>query len=260
MKIKTLLLIAGILVVAGIYISDRTAEDPDYLSSKVADAGAMTASTFISFEQYDAAVTCADFVSTVDPDNPALLRIKGEALSAVGKYDEAVACYDDALTSGGEDATTLAKKAQALLKAGDLNGAVEACTAALAIDQTDLSALQTAGAASLYLGEYDQAVGYYDQLVEVRPDDAAAWIKKGDALLYISLQEEEKMKKAFKNLTGTTSATSTNFDSDAYMEAMECFNKAIALDPKTAPLLAARLLARSQISVQTCEDIVKDLG
>lgn len=260
MKLKWILLTVGILIVAGFYLSDRIAEDPDYLSEKVADAGAMTASTLISVEQYEAAAACADLASTVSPGNVALLRVKGEALSAQGKYGEAVACYDLALTAGDGGAETLAEKANALMKAGDFEGAVAACTDALALDPADLPALQTAGASNLLLGRYDEAVGYYDRVLQARPDDAAAWIKKGDALLYISLQEEQQMKEAFTDITGMTGGASFSPTPNAYMDAMECFNHAIALDPKTAPLLATRLVARSQISVQTCEDIVKNLG
>lgn len=261
MKIKWLLLTAGILVVAGFYLSDRIADDPEYLSSGVADAGTMAASTLISFEQYEAAAACADLASTVVPDNPGLLRVKGKALSAQGRYDEAVVCYDMALTTGEGDAATLSEKGKALMKAGDLEGAIAASMNALALDPVDLPALQTAGASSLLLGKYDEAVGYYDQLVRARPDDAAAWVQKGDALLYISIQEEQQMKDAFRNIRGTSSGGATfNPNPNAYMDAMECFNHAIALDPKTAPLLATRLVARSELTVQTCEDIVKNLG
>jgi tetratricopeptide (TPR) repeat protein len=259
-KLKWLLLTVGILVVAGFSLSDRIAEDPEYLSSKVADAGAVTASTLISFEQYEAAAVCADLASTVVPGNAALLRVKGEALTAQGKYGEAVACYDLALTTGDGGVATLSEKGQALMKAGDLDGAVAACTDALALDPADLPALQTAGASSLLLGKYDEAVGYYDRILQAQPESAAAWIKKGDALLYISIREEQQMKEAFRDITGMSGGASFSPNPDAYMDAMECFNHAIALDPKTAPLLATRLVARSEITVQTCEDIVKNLG
>ncbi|WP_067050926.1 tetratricopeptide repeat protein [Methanofollis ethanolicus] len=260
MKIKWLLLILGILVVAGFSLSDRIADDPEYLSSGVADVGTMAASTLISFEQYEAAAACADFASTVVPDNPGLLRVKGKALSAQGKYDEAVVCYDMALTTGEGDATTLSEKGKALMKAGDLEGAIAACADALARDPADLPALQTAGASSLLLGQYDEAVGYYDRILQAQPENAAAWIKKGDALLYISLQEEEQMKEAFRDIGGASGGSSFSPNPNAYMDAIECFNHAIALDPKTAPLLATRLVARSELTVQTCEDIVKNLG
>lgn len=260
MKIKWLLLTIGILAVAGIYLSDCIANDPEYLSSKIADAGTMTASTLISFEQYEAAAACADLAGTVDPDNANLLRVKGEALSAQGKYGDAVVCYDMALTAGDGDAATLAEKGQALMKAGDLESAVAACKDALSLDPVELPALQTAGASSLLLGRYDEAVGYYDRILQAQPESAAAWIKKGDALLYISLRDEQQMKEAFRDITGMSGGASFSPNPNAYMDAMECFNHAIALDPKTAPLLATRLLARSEITVQTCEDIVKNLG
>jgi len=251
-KIKWLLLIVGVLIIAGFALSDRIADDPAYLSSMFGDAGA--------FEQYEAAAFCADVAGTVVPDHSGLLRVKAEALSAQGKYGEALAWYDRALTAGDGGAEILSEKGKVLMMAGDFDGAVAACTNALAVDPDDLRALQTAGASSLLLGRYDEAVGYYDRIVRARPDDAGAWIKKGDALLYISIREEKQMREAFRDITGMSGEASFSPNPDAYMDAMECFNHAIALDPKTAPLLATRLVARSEITVQTCEDVVKNLG
>jgi len=258
MKLKWIILILLVVAASWVYISDKTSKDPAFIDSAIANTSTAAAGTLISVGQYDAAVVFADLalpVATADCD---LLMEKGKALSALGRNEEASACYDLILAEDPDAADALAGKATALFRMGDMETSYAYAMDALAIDGTDLAALERAGAASLNLGNYAAAADYYDRIVTLRPGDAAAWIRRGDALLSISILMEEEMKTAFSDL-GKPGATMGTLNIDPYMEAMECYNRAISLDPMVAPMLATRMIARSQMTINTCQDILENL-
>lgn len=261
MKVKWVVILALLLVGTGFFLSDKIAEDPEYLNKHVAGTGATVAGVFLSAGHAEPALDCIEFFATADPDNPDLLLVKGNALSAAGRYEEALACYDTVLLEKPDDPRMLVGKADALSMTGELEEALEACEQALASEPETMAALDKAGYLNLRLGRYLEAADYYDTLTEAQPEDAAAWIRRGDAFLYISIKQEEHLKETYRTLGTPGAAAPVSFpDIDPYMEAMDCYNQAIALDPKTAPLLAARLVARSEITVKTCEDILENLG
>ncbi|QYZ78267.1 tetratricopeptide repeat protein [Methanofollis formosanus] len=261
MKVKWVVILALLLVGTAFFLSDRIAEDPEYLNKHVAGTGATVAGVFLSSGHAEPALDCIEFFAAADPDNPDLLWVKGDALSAAGRYEEAVVCYDTVLLNDPDDPRMLVGKAEALSMAGELEEALEACEQALASEPEAMAALDKAGYLNLRLGRYLEAADYYDTITEARPENAAAWIRRGDAFLYISIRQEEELKETYRTL-GTPGARTAvaPLNVDPYMEAMECYNHAIALDPKTAPLLAARLVARSEITMKTCEEILENLG
>lgn len=258
MKLKWVILILLVAAASWVYISDRTSKDPAFIDSAIADTSTAAAGTLISVGQYDAAVVFADLALPLVSADADLLIAKGRALSGLGRNEEASACYDLILAKDPDDAGALAGKATALFRMGDMAGSYACAVDALAIDGTDLAALERAGAASINLGRYGEAAAYYDQIVTLRPGDAAAWIRKGDALLSISILMEEEMKTQFSSL-GKPGATMGTLNIDPYMEAMACYNRAISLDPMVAPMLATRMIARSQMTINTCQDILENL-
>jgi tetratricopeptide (TPR) repeat protein len=261
MKVKWAVILVLLLVGAAFFLSERIAEDPDCLQEQVAGTGATAAGVFLSAGHTEPALDCIELFAMADPDNPDLLWVKGDALSDLGRYDEAVACYDTALQHDPDDPRMLVGKADALSMAGELEEALAACEQALAREPETMAALDKAGYLNLRLGRYLEAADYYDTVTGARPRDATAWIRRGDAFLYISIKQEEHLKETYRTLGTPGAAAPVSFpDIDPYMEAMDCYNQAIALDPKTAPLLAARLVARSEITVKTCEDILENLG
>jgi len=258
MKLKWIILILLIVVASWVYISGKTAEDPDFVGSTISNTSTAAAGALISVGQYDAAVVFADLALPLVPDDMDLLLAKGNALSALGRNEDASACYDLIIAEDPDAAEALAGKATALFRMGDMESSYAYAMEALAIDGTDLAALERAGAASLSLGNYAEAADYYDQIVTLKPEEAAAWIQRGDALLSISILMEEEMKTTFSTL-GTSGATMDTLNIDPYMEAMECYNRAISLDPMVAPMLATRMIARSQMTINTCQEILENL-
>ncbi|WP_265581390.1 tetratricopeptide repeat protein [Methanofollis aquaemaris] len=261
MKVKWAVILALLLVGTAFFLSDRIAEEPEFLNEHVAGTGAAVAGVFLSAGHAGPALDCVEFFAAADPDNPDLLWVKGDALSAAGRYEEAVVCYDTALLNDPDDPAMLVGKANALSMSGELEEALEACEQALASEPEAMAALDKAGYLNLRLGRYLEAADCYDTVIEARPGDAAAWIRRGDAFMYISLRQEEQLKETYRTLGTPGAGAAASFPNiDPYMEAMECYNQAIALDPKTAPFLAARLVARSEITVKTCEEILDNLG
>ncbi|MDD3620902.1 MAG: tetratricopeptide repeat protein [Methanofollis sp.] len=261
MKVKWAVILALLLVGTAFFLSDRIAEDPEYLQEQAAGSGAVVAEVFLSAGHIEPALDCIELFAMADPDNPDLLWVKGDALSSLGRYEEAVACYDTVLMKNPKNPKMLVGKADALSMAGELDEALVICEQALASEPETMAALDKAGYLNLRLGRYLEAADYYDTITEARPGNAAAWIKRGDAFLYISIKQEEQLKETYRSLGTPGAAAQASYPNiDPYMEAMDCYNQAIALDPKTAPLLAARLVARSEITVKTCEDILENLG
>jgi tetratricopeptide (TPR) repeat protein len=258
MKLKWIILILLVVAASWVYLSDKTSQDPEFVGSTLSNTSTAAAGALISVGQYDAAVVFADLALPVVTADQDLLMAKGKALSALGRDAEASACYDQILSEDPDTAGALAGKATALFRMGDMESSYAYAMDALAIDETDLAALERAGAASLNLGRYAEAADYYDQIVTLKPDEAAAWIRRGDALLSISILMEEEMKTQFSNL-GKPGATMNALNIDPYMEAMECYNRAISLDPMVAPMLATRMIARSQMTINTCQDILENL-
>ncbi|TAJ44686.1 tetratricopeptide repeat protein [Methanofollis fontis] len=258
MKLKWVLLLMIVVAAGAFYVQERSSEDPEFINSTVSDSGTAVAGTLNAVGLHDAAVIWVDTVTPLAPADTELLRQKGSALTALGNYEEASACYDLLIIENTSDATALAGKAIAAYRLGDMNTSYACALDAIAIDPSDLGALERAGAASIGLGRYEEAVEYYDQIVTISPGDTDAWIQKGDALLSISILMEQEMKTMYSDL-GKEGVTVGILDIDPYMEAMECYNRAISLDPKVAPMLASRMLARSQMTINTCQEILENL-
>jgi len=104
-----------------------------------------------------------------------LLRLQGNAASAVGQYEEA-------LKSRPQDPRLLERLAEAQLTAGDTEGARQSALAALAIDPRRSVAQRTLVSLAMSYREYDQALLWLRQLEAESPRDDTVQVQLSKAL------------------------------------------------------------------------------
>jgi tetratricopeptide (TPR) repeat protein len=117
-----------------------------------------------------------------DPDHPAALAQRGEALRLRGDYDRALADFDAAHRLDPGNARVLFNRGLVHWVVGQLEEAVTDFTAALALDPGNAFAAIHRGAVRADRGEHEAAVEDFTHALRLDPSCALAYQKRGDLL------------------------------------------------------------------------------
>lgn len=117
-------------------------------------------------------------------NSPALLALRGHALSATGQAAEAKAAYEQALALNDKQGEAMLGLARLALGGGDRDGATRLVAEAVAKDgQNPEVWLAHAGLLQMG-GKSDEALAAYDQVLKLKPNHRSAHVEKAN--IYIS--------------------------------------------------------------------------
>jgi tetratricopeptide (TPR) repeat protein len=173
------------------------------------------------------------------------LLAKADLLSLIGQTKEAVACLDEALTFEQENAEIWRRRGLALRHMGEFEGAIESFERALRINPSDAPAWRGIGDVMLDGDEIDGALKCFGAAARLDPAvlSASDWSQRADRLygkgktelalsLYDrALQQDGRYTWAWR---GRGLALKRLGRPD---EAIECFAKAVEIDPGNAMTL-----------------------
>lgn len=204
----------------------------------------------------------------IEPDNVPLLRKQARLLIKKNKYIEAEQVYDKLFTLAGNDPRILTGRSAAYFGLGKFEKAEQGFLAALEIKPDEWQAHEYLGLIYSQKQEYDKAItrfkaalaqkpknvsivnnlavtyylnGDFDKAVRLLQDLAATAndrkIHNNLALAYFQLGYYENALQSFKNGSENEAAAYNNMGQEylyakKYHEAIEAFERAIALNPK----------------------------
>jgi tetratricopeptide (TPR) repeat protein len=190
----------------------------------------------------------------------------GDTLVLLNQSEIAEPYYDNALQMNPDDPMILKKKGEALLKSGRITEANLVYNRVLAQNGNDTVALVRFGDVLMQQGDFKGALGYYDTALKINPENAVVWLKQGDALLLMSVEENQKLHAIAKNLSkqpGSTNYQPASNDQlvnmESYKKAVASYQKAIELDPRLSMIVSARVLGATQNQVNSYPNFFKDI-
>jgi tetratricopeptide (TPR) repeat protein len=118
------------------------------------------------------------------------------------------------------------------------------------------------------MGDYERSVAYYKKALAINSEDAQVWIKKGDAHLAIALADMKKIRGQYRTLSyyddNSTNDSAYSLDAfratESYQDAVKAYNQAIKIDPFTSVEISGRILASTQVLLDTYQGILEDVG
>jgi tetratricopeptide (TPR) repeat protein len=191
----------------------------------------------------------------------------GDTLSLMNRPDWAQYWYDRALAITPGDQDVQKKKGEVYLKTGKVREAEQIFDSVLNINQNDTAALLRKGDILLQDGNFTGAIEYYDNVLAANPSDANTLVRKGDALLYLSIDQQSGLRRYARNISQySRSGENTPIASyeglramDSYRESIDCYQKAMQIDPKLSVFISGRILSATMNQVNEYQNILNDL-
>jgi tetratricopeptide (TPR) repeat protein len=195
----------------------------------------------------------------------------GDMMALLNQPAFAVQLYDFALRISPNDTSILMKKGELLDKSGNTTEAEKLYDTILNLNQNETSALLSKGDLLLQEGEYRNAIGYYNRVLDVNPNDANTLVRKGDALLFLSIEDQQRLRsiaRTFSQPSGSPGYSSApdqtaSYEAlksvESYKNAVECYQKAIQIDPKLSVFITGRIMGATQNQLNNYEQILKDI-
>jgi tetratricopeptide (TPR) repeat protein len=214
-----------------------------------ADGSAATANAdrLLAAKQFDQALPAYQVVLDQNPQNPAALLGRGQALLGLGRYEDAVSALTEALAVRGvDDLPALLARAQANMGARENTAAAADADHILTLDPTSETAFLVRAWARAYSGNRDGAAADYAAALAAYPRDPA--IYRARAAFY--LQQQGKKAAALDDLKQATTLAPQDAGlwvdlGNAYLtyeanqpsqadQALAAYDQAITLDPRLA--------------------------
>jgi tetratricopeptide (TPR) repeat protein len=187
--------------------------------------------------EHDRAIAEFTAILRDDPDHPAALAQRGEALRLKGEYDRALADFDAAHRLDPGNARVLFNRGTVHWVVGQLEEAVTDFTAALAVDPKNVFAVINRGAVRVERGEHEAALEDFSRALQIDPACALAHQKRGDLL--VRLGEPDRAIADYTRVLRLTPACVQTFlkRGDAYRgkgkadQAVADYSSALQYDP-----------------------------
>jgi len=181
------------------------------------------------------------------PDDLNLHGDLGSVLLLAGRRAEAVLAFHRAMDLNPNDERILVLLAGGLRDAGDFAGALNAYQRAIDLSPSSSRALAGMGEILMGQGHYEPAIAIWRRALEIDPKDAGTAYNLGTVLrdagrldeaiatLRLSLATHHDQPKAWNNLAGMLK------DAGELDESIACYDRAMALNPKSAAYHSNRL-------------------
>ncbi|RLI18219.1 hypothetical protein DRO49_02530 [Candidatus Bathyarchaeota archaeon] len=235
--------------------------------------------------RYNEAIECFNKAIEINPECEEAWYNKGVALDDLGKHHEAIKCYDKVIEEiNPESEEAWYNKGITLVKLGKYKEAIECFERTIEKNPKDEGAWINKGAALIVLGKPEKAVECFDEVIyKINPESEEAWVNKGVSLFNLGRYEEAiacydrvirkinpESEKAWLNKGIALGMRCHRFVEEDLMEeaekcikqALECFKKAIQIDPQDIDALKNMLIAlfdlrRILVSLDRMEEIAK---
>jgi len=129
--------------------------------------------------RYAEALAACDEATRLQPADPAVYRVRGEALLQQGQHRQAAAALSIFLSKGKPDADAYRQRALARSALGDRAGAIEDYARALALRPNDVGLLAARGWAYLVSDAPRLALGDFEAVLKQAPNEADAYNGRG---------------------------------------------------------------------------------
>ncbi|MBR1369124.1 hypothetical protein RJ53_06290 [Methanocalculus chunghsingensis] len=221
---------------------------------------------FVSMNQSGIAASCYSYALHFDQNETVLMQKQAEAFYSLHEYEEAAALYSQAASIDPSSSELLTGLGRCYLMAGDPQAAENAFTEALSLSPADPAALHSRAVTLLAEGRYTEAISDLDALIATYPDSGRARMYRGDAYIHMTQRYETEMQEThsrpgsgFSEGKATATTRLTGEASNAYMKAMEDYQKAMELDPRLTPVITMKVMAQYQSQVETYAMIIGSL-
>lgn len=190
----------------------------------------------------------------------------GDIMTVPLQYHLAVGLYDAALQISPNDPAILQKKGDALSRSGDTLGASGIFKQILIVDPNNTAALTKEGDLLAQQGDLIGALAYYETVHSLDPDEADVLVREGDVHLAFALQEQQKLRDMAHNLSQPLGTPDYQIDqanmsisTEHFQDAIQCYEKAIRINPILSVEVSARVLAMAEEQLNTYEELLKDI-
>jgi tetratricopeptide (TPR) repeat protein len=199
-------------------------------------------------ERFEEAIHCYDKIIDLNARDAVAWYGKGLSLGCLCRFDEAIRCYDKALELDPQDANTWIAKGLNLYQVGSLEEGIYCIDKSLNLDPQNAGAWSAKGAILGQLGRREEAMDCFqeadrsfDKDLELHPQKANARIAKTLLMNVMDRSGEDVISNGNRGdgLTLRDAHYWHNKGLDFYknarfMEAIYCFEKVLALNPKDA--------------------------
>ena len=180
-------------------------------------------------------------VKSIDKQQAAAEKDRGNEHFKSGKYDLAIECYSKGIQCDPTNAILPANRAMALLKKGQNKDAEVDCTLAISLDPTYVKAYQRRATARSSMKRFEEAIGDYRKVLGLEPSNKQAQIEIG------KLEKAMKDVKPVEKRTEALGDIKENLKSNLFREKPKIPGQVFPIDKKPH-LRSQKPLKRIEIS------------
>ncbi len=183
-----------------------------------------------------------DNATNVNPSNISAWINKGTALHKLGKYNDAIKAYDEAIRLAPNNTSVWFAKAHVLLSQGQIRKATEVYNETSELCHPNATvwineARRLGGFSEESYRCLDRAIAIYDESIRQKSSNVTAWNNKGVAFVYQARMDQEAylgLSMSYDQSSISKNQAHASYREDKWQKALDCFDKAIQLDPKCA--------------------------
>ncbi len=239
---------------AGAYdVALSVAERMTELAPENATAWFNKGSALAELNRHADALDAFDRVLKLDPANVQAIHDIGVAYSKLGRFEAALKSLEDLLQLQPGNAMALHNKGAVLADLGRYNEALQVLGEAIALDPNNAKAWYNKGITLVRIGDYRGALIAFDMATEINPNFTAAWFNKGTTLAELgghkeALEANDVVITLDPKNPKPWHNKGVTFDSlNRYQEALDAYDGALALDPKFTPAAINRGVVLSRL-------------
>ena len=233
--------------------------------------------------RFEDALASYDRAIKLNPTFPKALLNKGKLLYRIGKYEDAINCYERAIRINSQHVDVWYNKGLALNKLGRHEEAIASYEEAIRICPLHIDSWVNKGASLGSLGHYEDAIAPFEKAIEICPSSKEAWY--GKMLAFQRLHRDAELVGApaavntfAQRISPLCLPSSSKFlvpakedvaiywlngasklyKNHLYDESVECYEKAIEVNPMLIEAWCGRGLAF--VKLGRYEDAVKSFN
>ncbi|WP_332658560.1 DUF3857 domain-containing protein [Brevundimonas sp.] len=201
----------------------------------------------------DGALALLDAAIEREPDNPEVVRARGDVRTAMRDFDGARADYDHAVDLDPADKAAALGQGMAAYGQGKYGEAIVSFSVALRLDPSDGTALSARAATYYQLGRWDRSLADYRAYKVLTPDSAYAAYGELLALIRLNRVDEARALMTARLETDPTDATALDGlvrldrQAGAPGQTLPALDRAIAAAPGAAYLSSLRGQVRASV-------------
>jgi tetratricopeptide (TPR) repeat protein len=207
-------------------------------------------------EKFDESLQAIERVIDLQPEHPDIYYYKGIILEKMERHREALEALEASYLIN-KDTKSLSTKANVLSKLKRFKEALETYDEILRLDTSNLNALNGKGNILNDLERYKEALQHYDKALAIDPTNVQTLINKG--IFFYNLIKDKYSNILSIEINPPDSSDISDISSegrsstspppllDPYQQAIECFDKALKIDPGNVQALTYKGIVLNRI-------------